>query len=135
MNETAKLIGVGYLVLVATLVAEFLASLALGRAGLVPQDAVGGAWLWAVTWMMLLAAPLVLAASFGSAYALIKVNTAAEALPVGLVWAGIAGLTHAMIGLGNGTIGMFASPGTYVMLAAVALGAWLAGRHRERRAA
>ena len=40
-----------------------------------------------------------------------------------------------MIGLGNGTIGMFASPGTYVMLAAVALGAWLAGRHRERRAA
>ena len=32
MNETAKLIGVGYLVLVATLVAEFLASLALGRA-------------------------------------------------------------------------------------------------------
>ena len=59
-------------------------------------------------------------------------TTTADVIVVG---SGIAGLTHAMIGLGNGTIGMFASPGTYVMLAAVALGAWLAGRHRERRAA
>lgn len=134
MNETVKLVGVGYLVLVASLVAEFVASLLIGLTGLVPPGATGTAWFWGTTAMMLVSAPLVLAASYGLAAKLIKPPTAGDALPVGLVWAGIVGLTHLLIGLGNGTLAMFTSPGTYLMLAAVAVGPWLAGRAAERHA-
>lgn len=135
MNDTIKLVLVGYLVLVASLVAEFFASLLIGLTGLVPRDATGSSWFWAVTVMMLIAAPLVLAASYVGAARLMKPHAASDGLPIGLIWTGIVGLTHALIGLGNNTLGMFTSPGTYVMLAAVALGPWLAGRVRERRAA
>lgn len=134
MNDTIKLVGVGYLILVASLVAEFLGSAAIGATGLVPPNATGSTWFWAVTVMMLIAAPLVLGASYLASVRLMKPRTAAEGLPVGLVWAGIVGLTHLLIGLGNGTLDMFLSPGTYVMLAAVALGPWLAGRVKERQA-
>ncbi len=134
MNDTIKLVLVGYAVLVASLIAEFLASIVLGLTGAVPKDPTGGSWLWAVTLMMLLAAPVVLAASYGAAATLMKPATGTEGLPIGLIWAGIVGLTHLLIGLGNATVGMFTSPGTYVMLAAVTLGPWLAGRARERRA-
>jgi hypothetical protein len=135
MNDTVKLIAVGYLVLVASLVAEFLASIALSATGLIAPNATGSTWFWAVTWMMVLSSPLVFAASYGAAARLMKVQGVAEAWPMGLIWVGIVGLTHLLIGLGNATLGMFASPGTYLMLAAVGGGAWLAGRAAETRPA
>lgn len=60
-------------------------------------------------------------------------RTMADGLQLGLLWAFVVGLGHLAIGLGNGTLGMFRSPGLWVMLVAIAVGPLLHVWWRSRR--
>ncbi len=120
MNESVKTAGVGWLVLVATLVAELVAQAVLVGTGAVAASATGTTWWWGATWTMLLAAPLAGAVSYGLARFVMRPPSRADAWPVGAVWGGIVGLTHLLLALGTGSLALFTSPGTWLLLAAVA---------------
>ena len=89
-------------------------------------------WLAQINLMMLISALPVFVLAFVAAR-VVKVPGAGEGLRSGLIWAGVVAVWHLLVGLGNGTLAMFGTPGLWVFFAAFALGPVVAGCLRQRQ--
>lgn len=135
-------IGVGALLLVVVTGFQYGAYLLALAWGLpmayesAPEDPLSASgWLDQVNAMMLIAAVPTFVVSFVLAR-LLRIVDPSEGLRRGLIWTAVVAVAHVLIGLGNGTVGMFTGFGPYVMLMAVWLGpivaGWLRGRSAHR---
>lgn len=117
--------------------AAYLIGLAIGLPfpyDTAPADpASSPGWSTQVNLLFLLSAPLVLALAWAVARVL-GVDGLDHGVRRGVLWAAVALVWMLLIGVGNGTLAMFATPGVWVYFLAVALGPVLVGRRRREHA-
>lgn len=118
----------GVLLFVLVLIVEFVVTLPFGG----PPPESGDLRGFLNHEFLLTAAPVLLLA--GLLGLVVHTRSIREGLRRGLIWMAVIAAIYLVIGLGNATTVMFATPGMWLTLAAVAAGAVAAGWLDERGA-